>query len=204
MASPFFPNEDREILRLRDLGWSFLQIAVELGRSADPVAMRYHKLRPGDKGRRVCDYSPEEDAILIAHADRPLREFAHLLPKRRANGIYERFKKLGINRRQFSGRASNPGGNKAFTPEEDAIIRQMTLAGAKAATIGEVIGRSKKSVEARRHRLRIEDVPPKPVEVEPTERPFGVPFTTKSGIQAIRLGSGVVPYVASIYQHLHE
>lgn len=203
MALPFFEHEDREILRLRDLGWSFMQIAVELGRSVDPVAKRYHKLRPGDEGRRVSDYSPEEDAILIAHADKPLSAFVHLLPNRKPKGIYERFKKLGISRAKFSGIAINPGGNRAYTPEEDEKIRTMKAAGATIVAIAAELGRSKKSVEARRHKLKLDDQP-KPATNEPVERPLGVPFTTSSGIRAIRLGSGVVPYVACLYSHLHE
>jgi hypothetical protein len=36
-----------------------------------------------------------------------------------------------------------------------------------------------------------------------TGRPIGVPFQTPSGVWAIRLASGVVPYVPTIHAHLH-
>lgn len=204
MASQTYEHEDREILRLRAEKLSFARIGEKLHRSPDYVAKRYHVLTPGSKGRGVHDYTPEEDAIILANAAKPTGSFIHLLPGRSAQGVAERARKLGIDRTHLSGVSANPGGNRPYTPEDDAVI--LSTLDRPIVEVMELLGRTRKSIDTRRHKLRRQFAPPKTVvePVEPKERPFGVPFTTASGIRAIRLGSGVVPYVACLYQHLHE
>ncbi len=138
-----------------------------------------------------------------------------------------------------------------FTPEDDARIIALYMAGEQLHTIADALGRTRYSVESRVHKLNIrrdrikveggrtgcrwtkEEMDAlranaaKPIDIimsmvpgrskgaiyaqlqelggdveREYSRPLNVPFVTASGVRAIRLATGTVPYVPSIHDEL--
>jgi hypothetical protein len=108
----------------------------------------------------------------------------------------------------------NPGGNQPWHPDQDAIL--LAHLGQPYANFYHLLDppRAEPSIRHRIYKLRLAQdreegrtrikyfKPVKPVTIsaeEPRERPLNVPFQTASGGWAIRLKSGVVPYLPTLY-----
>jgi hypothetical protein len=140
---------------------------------------------------------------------------------------------------------------KPYTPEDDARITALYMAGEQLHVIADAVGRTRYSVESRVHKLNIrrnrikieagrtgcrwtrEEIETlransaKPIDVimslvpgrtkgaiyaqlqelggdveREYSRPLNTPFVTASGVKAIRLATGTVPYVPSIHDEL--
>ena len=89
------------------------------------------------------------------------------------------------------------GGKRFWTPGEVAVLRAN-----RHLKIPDLLpllpGRSPQAVMHMRHRLRLQYVPPAPIEKEPDRIP-GRPFITSSGIKAMQLSTGPVAYVSGLY-----
>lgn len=205
-GTPFTPEEDASVVSLREEGWSFGRIGEKLARHQESCRKRYYKLRPDrvpvPKG---APWTPEEDAVLLKHANGALRDIRRLLPLRTANSIRNRFHLLGIDRcylrmREYGGTGCGTSG-VYWTPDEDKILKDnQHLTNAEISAL--IPGRTTKSVGARRSKLNLP--PPGAGQTAPAfiERPFGVPYQTSSGAMAIRLGCGIVPYIPTLYADL--
>lgn len=156
-------------------------------------------------------WTPDEIALLRAHPTVPPSRLLKLFPNRTVDAIRRKRSNLGM-----AGVAAGP-----WRPSELAIMRaNLTLTCTALATM--LPGRSPGAVSERlsyerkragvdvralaRNKARERAVKSatrsrerKAVTFPPEPRPLGVPFQTTSGLWAIRLGSGVVPYIPTLY-----
>ena len=86
---------------------------------------------------------------------------------------------------------------------EEAEIKRLAEAGLTVTEIGLAVNRTRAAVRRALMRVNLtaHTEPDKQTVtwIEHEERPLGVPFETSSGLVAIRLASGVVPFVPSLY-----
>lgn len=92
-----------------------------------------------------------------------------------------------------------------WTEAEAAIIEAAGPTARPVDLMDKLPGRSADSIEQRQLRQFGKKPRTRPVAADeqlfafPQERPLGVPFISASGIKAIRLASGVVPYVSILH-----
>lgn len=156
-------------------------------------------------------WTASEDAVLVRLHKTGLgySEISRQLSGRTPKAVRMRLALL----RERAERPTEP--TEPWTDEE--VARLLQLRGERVCDILQMFpGRSILAIRCKRNQLGIytrkltRNQPPPPpraarpvvITVEELERPLGVPFTTASGLRAIRLASGTVPYVPSLYGHL--
>ncbi len=135
-------------------------------------------------------YTPEEDARITALYEKGLTpmQIAEIVGRHR-NSVDARIRRLGVTRRYDQG---IPRNHMRWDAIEIGILRDNRAS--PVETLMQLLpGRNEYGIRRKLFQLFGQRVDPV------TERPFGVPYKTSSGAWAIRLGTGVVPYVPSLH-----
>ena len=157
---PWTQEEDAELMRLRQLGRTYAQCAEALGRTPRACESRWRTISRSNPSRRppVSLWTPEEDAMLKELW--PVLSVEQLSERigRTVKGIYRRANRLGLT-------CGKQAAKLPWTPEEDAVLKE-NIGAMTYAEIGELLGRTEKSVKQRALSLNVrggsKPRPPKP------------------------------------------
>jgi hypothetical protein len=141
---PWTQEEDAELERLvANLGRTYAQCAEALGRTPRACESRWRTISRSNPFRRpsVNLWTPEEDAMLKELW--PVLSMEQISERigRTVKGIYRRANRLGLT-------CGNQAAKVPWTPEEDKMLKE-NIGSMTYAEIGELLGRSEKSVKHR-------------------------------------------------------
>lgn len=148
-------DDDQELRRLRTtLGLSLEETSVKLGRSIRATAQRCHRL--GFTNGSMPLYTAEEDAIILSKSKGMTWEelVAQQLPGRTKSSAIAR---NSILMDRYSEASSKSKPSRRWTPEEDALLRDLRAEGASIEDVRMALrDRSSFAIIARSARSRIQ------------------------------------------------
>lgn len=151
---PWTQEEDAELERLVvDLGRTYAQCAEALGRTPRACASRWRTISQSSPHRRpsVNLWTPEEDALLRRlWPALSVEQIAERIG-RPVKGVYRRANRLGLT-------CGNQAAKVPWTPEEDKVLKER-IGSMTYAEIGELLGRTEKSVKHRALHLSLRGGP---------------------------------------------
>jgi len=147
---PWTQEEDAELERLVvELGRTYAQCAEALGRTPRACEFRWRTISRSNPSRRpsVNLWTPEEDALLKRLW--PVLSVEQISERigRTVKGVYRRANRLGLT-------CGNQAAKVPWTPEEDKALKER-IGSMTYAEIGELLGRTEKSVKHRALSLNV-------------------------------------------------
>ena len=162
---PWTREEDAELMRLRQLGRTYAQCAEAVGRTVSACWSRMAWLAKAAERESLAPnpWTREEDARLRElWSVLSVAQIAERLG-RTPKGVYRRANRLGLT-------CGNQAAKVPWTPEEDKVLKEH-IGAMTYAEIGELLGRTEKSVKQRALSLNVRGgAKPRPPKLDNVKR----------------------------------